>query len=346
MIEIDGSQGEGGGQILRSSLALAAVTKQPIRLVNIRAGRRKPGLMRQHLTSLRAVGEVCDAAIQGDSIGSQAVTFEPGESRGGQFDFKVGTAGSAVLVAQTVLPALMLADHPSAVTFEGGTHNPAAPPLDFLRDSFLPQLAKMGVDSELAIDAYGFYPAGGGKFHLQIAPCCTLRGLTLTECDQKASPQVTAIVSAIPKSVGQRECDTIRRKTNWDPDCFAVKEVDDPRGPGNVVMIQWASPTVTETFTGFGKVGVKAEHIARGVLRQTRAHIARSVPVGEHLADQLMLPMGLAASQGRSSAFRCGPLSMHSKTHLDVLKIFLDIKVDVQQDDESDSVTVCFQPPE
>ncbi|GAA5505085.1 RNA 3'-terminal phosphate cyclase [Novipirellula caenicola] len=344
MIEIDGSQGEGGGQILRSSLALAAVTKQPIRLVHIRAGRRKPGLMRQHLTSLRAAGEVCGAAIEGDSIGSQAVTFEPGEARGGEFDFKVGTAGSAVLVAQTVLPALMLADHPSRVTFEGGTHNPAAPPLDFFRDSFLPQLNKMGVASELETEAYGFYPAGGGKFQLTLTPQSTLRGLTLTECDEKASPRVTAIVSAIPKSVGQRECDTIRRKTNWNRDCFHVHEVAQPRGPGNVVIIQWSGPSVTETFTGFGKVGVKAEHIARGVLRQTRLHLARSVPVGEHLADQLMLPMGLAASQGQSSAFRSGPLSLHSKTHLDVLKIFLDIKIDVQEDVESGSVTVRFGP--
>ncbi|WP_442510992.1 RNA 3'-terminal phosphate cyclase [Novipirellula sp. SH528] len=344
MIEIDGSQGEGGGQILRSSLALAAVTKLPIRIVNIRAGRRKPGLMRQHLTSVRAVGTVCNAVIEGDAIGSQKITFEPNESSGGEFDFKVGTAGSAVLVAQTVLPALMLADHPSKVTFEGGTHNPAAPPLDFFQHSFLPQLAKMGVASEVEIEAYGFYPAGGGKFQLTITPCRSLKGLTLIECDEKASPRVTAIVSAIPKSVGQRECDTIQRKTKWDSDCFHVHEVSQPRGPGNVVMIQWSTPSVTETFTGFGRVGVKAEHIARGVLRQTRAHIARAVPVGEHLADQLMLPMGLAAMQGLNSEFRSGPLSMHSKTHLDVLKIFLDIKVDIQEDDESGAVTVRFGP--
>lgn len=332
MIEIDGSQGEGGGQIIRSSLALAAVTQQPIKLINIRAGRKKPGLLRQHLTAVRATAEVCDADVRGAELGSREVAFVPRQIEGGDFEFKIGSAGSASLVGQTVLPALMLADAPSTVTLEGGTHNQWAPPFEFLQRTFLPQLAKAGPQVAAEIDAYGFYPAGGGRFRLQIEPCRQLSGIRLLERDEKPQPQVTAIVSGIPRSVGERECDTIRRKTNWPAKCFEVREVSDSPGPGNVIMIELKSRQVTEIISGFGKVGVKAEHVARNTLRAARAYLSSNVPVGEYLADQLMMPMGLAASQGMTSEFRTELLSQHSLTHLDVLKIFLEINIEVTEE--------------
>jgi RNA 3'-terminal phosphate cyclase (ATP) len=342
MIEIDGSQGEGGGQIIRSSLALSAVTCQPIKLTNIRAGRSKPGLMRQHLTAVHAAGEVCNADIDGAEIGSKSITFKPNQIRSGDYRFSIGTAGSASLVGQTVLPALMMAEAPSTLTLEGGTHNQWAPPFDFLQRSFLPQLAKAGPKVTASIDSYGFYPAGGGKFQLGITPSKELSGFELLESGSKPEPNVTAIVAGVPRSVGERECETIRRKTNWSSRSFHVHEVEKPIGAGNVVMIEFACKNVTEIVTGFGKVGVKAEHVARGTLREARKYLAAEVPVGEYLADQLMMPMGLAASQGRTSAFRTGPLSMHSKTHIDVLKRFLDIKIDV--DEGGDSNVVRFTP--
>lgn len=343
MIEIDGSQGEGGGQIIRSSLALSAVTQQPIKLINIRAGRKKPGLLRQHLTAVRATAEVCKAEVSGAELGASEITFAPQEISGGDFEFKIGSAGSASLVAQTVLPTLMLAESASTVTLEGGTHNEWAPPFDFLERSFLPQLAKAGPQVSAELDAYGFYPAGGGRFRLSIQPCPNLRGFSLLERDEKPQPQVTAIVAGIPRGVGERECDTIRRKANWPDKCFHVREIDNSIGPGNVIMIQLKSKKVTEIITGFGKVGVKAEQIARGTLREARAYLASNVPVGEYLADQLMMPMGLAASQGQTSEFLTGKLSLHSQTHLDVLKIFLDIKIEVS--DEGDGkFLVRFSP--
>jgi RNA 3'-terminal phosphate cyclase (ATP) len=329
MIEIDGSQGEGGGQIIRSSLALAAVTQQSIKLKNIRAGRKKPGLLRQHLTAVRATAKVCNADVRGAELGAREIAFVPQEIRGGDFEFKIGTAGSASLVGQTVLPALMLADTPSTVTLEGGTHNQWAPPFDFLQRAFLPQLAKAGPQVTAEIDAYGFYPAGGGRFRLSIDPCRQLAGFRLLERDEKPQPRVTAIVSGIARAVGERECDTIRRKTNWTAKCFEVREVDNSIGPGNVVMIELQSRDVTEITTGFGKVGVKAEQVARATLREARTYLSAEVPVGEYLADQLMMPMGLAASQGKVSEFRTVKLSKHSLTHIDVLKTFLDINIEV-----------------
>ncbi len=343
MIEIDGSKGEGGGQIIRSSLALSAVTGKPICVDNIRAKRSKPGLMRQHLTAVRAVAQVCNAAVEGAELGASRITFEPQSIRGGDFQFQVGTAGSTSLIAQSVLPALMLADEPSTVTLEGGTHNPWAPPFDFLQRVYLPQLAKMGPQVQCELESYGFYPAGGGKIRLEIQPCENLNAFKLLEREGKLEPRVTALVSGLPASVGDRECDTIRRKSGWRSECFQTHVVERPQGPGNVVLVELKSGNVTEMVSGVGKVGVKAEQVARQAYRTAKAYLESNVPVGEYLADQLMMPMGLAASRGQSSEFRTMELSMHSQTHLDVLKRFLDIETSVVQE-EAGSVVVRISP--
>ncbi len=163
MIEIDGSVGEGGGQILRTSLALSMCTGTPFTLERIRARRPKPGLMRQHLTCVNAAAEVCGAEVQGAELNSQALRFVPGRVRAGTYRFNVGTAGSCTLVLQTVWPALMLADTSSQITLGGGTHNPMAPPFHFLERSLAPLMRKLGADVELRLRRLGFYPAGGGE---------------------------------------------------------------------------------------------------------------------------------------------------------------------------------------
>ncbi|MEO1529584.1 MAG: RNA 3'-terminal phosphate cyclase [Planctomycetota bacterium] len=343
MIEIDGSQGEGGGQIIRSSLSLSTVTGQPVTLTNIRAGRKKPGLMRQHLTAIAAVAEISSARVEGAELNSSRITFEPGVVKAGDFRFQVGTAGSTSLVAQTILPALMIAETPSTVVLTGGTHNPWAPPFDFFTRVFLPQLARMGADVDAELVRHGFYPAGGGEVKLTVRPTGAWRGLELREFDPEVTPRVTAIVSALSREIAERECNVIRRRSGWSEDCFEVREEQDPRGPGNAVMIELACKRSSELFIAHGKVGVRGEHLARAVLKQARAHLARRVPVGEYLADQLMLPMGLAATRGNSSRFRTGPLSMHSQTHLQVLHQFLPIASSVT-DEEDGSVMVRFEP--
>src|SRR5688572_7099138 len=163
MIRIDGSVGEGGGQILRTALSLSLATGTPFQIENIRAGRKNAGLLRQHLTAVLAAAEIGSAETAGASLGSTALTFTPKSVRGGEFRFAVGTAGSATLVFQTILPALLLAGTPSRVEIEGGTHNMAAPPFDFLKRTFLPVLRRMGANISLELKRYGFYPAGGGR---------------------------------------------------------------------------------------------------------------------------------------------------------------------------------------
>lgn len=341
-LEIDGSQGEGGGQIIRTSLALSAITGTAIRLTHIRGGRKKPGLLRQHLTCVKAAAQICNARVEGDQLGAGELKFLPQGITPGDYSFSIGSAGSTSLVLQTILPALMLADQESTVELCGGTHNPWAPSFDFLVRVFAPHLAEIGPQLSGELTRYGFYPAGGGIVRYRILPSQALRGIELLDRIGTMRPHVTAIVSDLPKSVAERECDTICRKANWRRDAMEVMEVSDPAGPGNVVMIQVGFDHVTELFTGFGKVGVKAEQVARGVLREARRFLACDAPVGEYLADQLLLPLGLAASQGKSSRFRTMPLTQHSRTHIDILRKFLDIAVQVR--DDEDCVTVELGP--
>ena len=311
MLTIDGSFGEGGGQIVRSSLALALVTGTPCTIENIRAGRKKPGLMRQHLTAVNAAARIGRAEVEGAVIGSRRVVFRPSEIVPGDYHFSVGTAGSTTLVLQTVLPALMSAGGESNLTFEGGTHNPFAPPFDFLAKTYLPLLGRMGPTVTARLERPGFYPAGGGRLAVNIRPSRMLRPLVLRQRDEITAYRVRAMVANLPRHIAERECRTIAAKTDWDESCFHVEELEDSRGPGNAVLIEIDSPQLTEVFVGFGKIGVKAEHVARGVLDEARDYLKAGAPVGRYLADQLMLPLGIGAWQGTGGgAYRTVCLSM------------------------------------
>lgn len=328
MLMIDGSQGEGGGQIVRSSLAMSLITGRPFMMDRIRAGRKKPGLMRQHLASVHAAATVGKAHVEGAEMGSTRLTFRPNEIVPGTHHFRVGTAGSATLVLQTVLPPLLIADDESHLTLEGGTHNAWAPPLDFLQHAFLPLVNRMGPSVTVDLRRPGFYPRGGGAFSAHIQPSHTLVGGELLERGNLIERKVRAVVSALPQHIAKRECDRIARKTGWPQACFHIHQVEAPRGPGNVVTIELHSAHVTEVFTGFGQLGVRAEQVADRTLKAARAYLEADVPVGPHLADQLMLPLGVSAHLGGGGgAFHTMPLTRHSITHIDVLQQFLNVRV-------------------
>lgn len=181
MIALDGAQGEGGGQILRSALSLSMITGQPFTITGIRAGRAKPGLLRQHLMAVKAATEICRATVEGAELGSQRLVFRPGNVRGGDYRFAIGSAGSCTLVLQTVLPALWFADGPSRVEVSGGTDNPSAPPADFMRRVLEPLLAKIGIHQQTTLLRHGFYPAGGGVVATEVAPVTSFNTLLLGE---------------------------------------------------------------------------------------------------------------------------------------------------------------------
>ena len=343
MITIDGAQGEGGGQILRSSVALSAITGTPLHIHNIRAGRKKPGLKRQHATAVNAAAQVCDATIEGATPGSNELTFNPNAIKGGDSRFSMGTAGSTTLVFQTLLPVLLNADQPSTITLEGGTHNPFAPPFDFLQKAYLPQLKRMGAEITSNLIRPGFYPAGGGKLELSVAPCPALKPLELHERGKLINRNVRAIVSNLPAHIAERECDIIRRKFEWKgkDDCCHAEEVDS-NGPGNVVMIELQYQHVTELFVAFGEKNRRAEQVARDVARQATAYLKTDVPVGEYLADQLLLPMAIGKANGTGGgSFRTLALSDHSTTHINIIREFLDVDIQVEQI-ESNNVRVTM----
>lgn len=207
-IEIDGSLGEGGGQVLRTSLTLSAVTGQPVWIEKIRAGREKPGLKRQHLTCVKAVAEICGAKVSEIGVGSGELEFIPGEIKGGDYHFDVGTAGSVTLVAQTVLPVLLKADTPSTVTITGGTHVPFAPIWEFFAETYLPELRRIGARIEAELVACGFYPAAGGVVKLKVWPMDeskVAKNYSLTDLGEYRGGKVVGVVSSIPDSIAEAE---------------------------------------------------------------------------------------------------------------------------------------------
>ncbi len=328
---IDGSQGEGGGQILRTTLALSVLTGEPIRLENIRARRKRPGLLRQHLTAVRAAAAVGGATLDGAELGAATLTFEPHGIYPGHHHFDVGTAGSATLVLQTILPPLAVADGPSEVVIGGGTHNSMAPPFDFLARSFAPQLREMGVGLELELTRHGFYPAGGGQLVARITPAAggQLRPLELTERGPELSRQATAVLSKLPRHIARRELDRVREVMGWPEAALATETVASP-GPGNVLMLEVAFAATTILVTGFGRRGVPAERVAELALNELRATLDAEVPVCEHLADQLLLPFALAGG-GR---LRTVQPSLHSRTNADVIRDLIGVATRFEQRDD------------
>jgi len=327
MIYIDGSRGEGGGQVLRTALALSLVTGQPFKMTKIRAGRKKPGLKRQHLTCVRAAVEIGSARVSGDELNSQSLEFYPGKVKGGSYRFSVGSAGSASLVLQTVLPPLMLAAETSHIVLEGGTHNPWAPPYDFLERCFFPQLKKCGVDIESELVDYGFFPAGGGRFKVCIQPVEKLQGFDLLERGQLKSRLARALVADIPHTVAEREVNKACRSLGWSTDESHAETVERVFGPGNVLMLEENYENVSELVISFGERGIRAEQVAIRAVRDLRHYLEGHAPVGEYLADQLLIPLALAGE----GSFVCTEVSEHTRTNIEVIKSFIDVEVNIQQ---------------
>jgi len=323
MISIDGSIGEGGGQILRTALALSMVTGQAFRIENIRAGRDKPGLLRQHLTAVNAAAAICGAKVSGAEISSRELSFEPGKVKTGEYTFSIGSAGSTTLVLQTVLPALLTANGPSSLTLEGGTHNPHAPPIDFLEKAFLPLVNRMGPTVSVALERAGFYPAGGGRFIVKVTPAAKLLPLHVPERGEIRRRLAKAVVAALPGEIAKRELQRVEKMLGWSGEQLQIRQLPDEWGPGNLLTLEIESEHVTEVFTGFGMKAVTAEAVAEQAVQQARRYLAAKVPIGECLADQLLLPIALAGS----GSFVTHSPTRHTKTNIEVITRFLPVRV-------------------
>ncbi len=322
MITIDGSAGEGGGQVLRTALSLSAITGRPFALENIRAKRRRPGLQRQHLTCVTAAAQITRAKMSGAELGSGALRFEPGAISGGAYDFAIGTAGSTILVFQTVLPILLHADVPSRLTLSGGTHNPMAPTFDYLERVFLPQIKRMGADVDVSLHQAGFYPAGGGSWMAGISPSQKLQPLSIENAGEVRLRRIFADVANIPFEIARREARKAAAMLSWPAEAATPRTIK-ADGPGNVLTIEIAADYVTEIFTGFGERGTSAEAVVARTVKEVREYLVTKAPVGPHLADQLLLPLALA---GGGSFVTMHP-TKHTTTNIAVIETFLPVEL-------------------
>lgn len=334
-IELDGAQGEGGGQILRTALTLSMITGQSFRIENIRAKRAKPGLLRQHLTAVNAATEICGAKVDGAEPGSLALSFVPNHIKGGNYRFSIGTAGSCTLVLQTILPALWFADKPSNVVVTGGTHNSAAPPADFLMRAWLPLMKRMGVEMTLDLIRHGFYPAGGGEIRVSVNPIDALQPLYLNERGNWLATKATAIIAGIPGDVAKRELATLSERLGTMEQ--NIRGLPSGEGPGNVLLVELCFDNLTEIFAAFGEKGVRAETVAERVAREVRQYMSSTASVGEHLADQLALPMALTGK----GCFATTHVSSHLRTNLDVISKFLPHNFEVGDYKDFALVSLC-----
>ena len=336
MIELDGSAGEGGGQILRTALTLSMITGQPFRIVDIRANRPKPGLMRQHLVAVQAAAMISDALVAGAELGSRSLTFAPKAIKAGDYTFAIGSAGSCTLVLQTLILALLHADGPSTVQITGGTHNPMAPPAQFLQRAYCPLLAKMGAAVDVELVRAGFYPAGGGIVRAHIAPCSQLQPLVLMERGERVNGYAESFVAGIPGSIAVRELQCVGAGMGWREDQLLVRGLPAEQGPGNALLLTLEYQHATEVFAAFGEKSLSSETVAKQVLEEARRYIVSGAAVGEHLADQLMLPMALAGS----GAFSADVMSRHAVTNAAVISRFLPVEMVIAQHALNSSCTV------
>lgn len=323
---IDGSLGEGGGQIFRTSLSLSMCTSTPVKIINIRAGRKKSGLLRQHLACLRASKEICGATVRGDELGSQTVEFLPGIISHGKYSFAIGSAGSTSLLFQTILPALLCADDSSEVTLEGGTHNQSAPSYEFISKCFIPVLRSMNLTIEAHLERYGFYPNGGGLWTVIIHPMNNVKPLKLLQRGEAVSHKATALSAKIPTHVGERELQFIQKKCLWENNDLENKVVDS-YGPGNLLSLQLTYQNITKIFDSVGQIGLSAERVADRCVRDMRRYTKINAAVDEYLCDQLLLPLVL----GNGGTFRTLRPSLHTETNIAVIQQLTGCSIKVSE---------------
>lgn len=333
MLHIDGASGEGGGQILRTALSLSLLTGKPFRMTNIRAGRKKPGLMRQHLVCVQAARAIGQAVVTGDVLRSTELTFEPFAVQAGHYHLPIGSAGSTMLVLQTLLPVLMMQDTPSTLKLEGGTHNPLAPTVDFIQRSFIPALARIGVDLIVNASQSGFAPVGGGIVGVVIQPWTERKPLALLERGALTAVNAYAGVSNLDGEIVRRELAVLAQILPLNSHEEIVLR---GMSQGNTTLVEVVSESHTEVFTALGEHGKPAEQVAKQLARDVQRYLNAPAAVDEYLTDQLLLPLAL----GLGGEFSCRTLSLHTRTQAQMIEMFLPVQIHLIESDNKAFNTV------
>jgi len=334
MLIIDGSFGEGGGQIVRTALALSAVTRTPVTINNIRHGRPKPGLQIQHITGARALAEICGGKLKGDELYSVNLTFEPGEVKAGSYEFDVTrmgpSAGSTSLIMQQLLPALMFAKDTSYVVIKGGTDVPFAPPAEFIENTFIPTLKRMGIEVTSEVKKWGFYPAGGGEIKFSVKPLAgTIKPLEIKSRGKLKKLECLAISSDLPGSVTEREDKQAKKlldEAKLNVDVQICKHDTLSSGPGNVFLVFADYENTSVGFAAYGEFGKPAEKVAGEAIAEFLKFNSGPAAVGKYLADQLLIYLALSEGPG---SILTSEITPHIKTNAWVIEQFLPVKFEI-----------------
>jgi RNA 3'-terminal phosphate cyclase (ATP) len=343
-ISIDGSHGEGGGQILRTALALSALLRQPFELHHIRAGRKNPGLAPQHLMAVNAAAQITSAETEGGEIGSGRLTFRPHALKAGNYRFDIGTAGSTGLVLQAVLPGLIFSGGPSTVTITGGTHVPWSPPFHYLRDVFAPSLSELGPRLSLEIRNWGWFPKGGGEIRATIHPCTRIAPMDRPKRGELKELRVLSAAGRLPISIAERQRDRAfsvladRGYPTARGDAIRISSAS----PGTVVFIKAGFVQARAGFTALGQKGKPAERVAEEACGEFFRFMSSDGALDTHLSDQMVLYLSLA--EGRS-VVALHEITNHLETNLWVIQRFLPVKCQIDVDNRMLTVEgVAFRP--
>jgi RNA 3'-terminal phosphate cyclase (ATP) len=332
MIEIDGSHGEGGGQIIRTALSLSCLFHKPFRIFNIRKNRRRPGLMPQHLTCVKAVQIITRAEVRGDYQESTELFFYPGKARAGSFSFDIGTAGSTSLVLQTIIPALVFSGQKTTVTLTGGTHVPLSPSFHYLSEVFVRFLELTGIRIMLSIDSYGFYPRGGGRIHADIFPAGKVTPLQLTERGRLLGFTGHSGVGNLPLDIAKRQRNAFINKVLTGVKGLAnspeidLLEVSTP-GKGTFIDVAARFEHSIAGFSGLGAIGKKAESVGEEAAADFIKYYKTGAELDSHMADQIVLYLSLCSQE---SSFTASAISSHLATNLWAIGLFHDIQYSVE----------------
>jgi RNA 3'-terminal phosphate cyclase (ATP) len=325
---IDGSMGEGGGQVLRTSLSLAALLRRPLETRNLRANRRKPGLRPQHLAAVRALAEITGAEVSGAVENSTALTFIPRTLKAGNYRFSIPTAGSLTLLAAAILPPLLYAPGPSTVVLEGGTHVPFSPVFHYLREVFLPFLRRMGGGADAELERWGWYPEGGGSCTMRITPCreC-LQALRVPERGELRSLDLVLGLAGLPLHIIDREEKWLKRCLGEKGYAFSRQfEPASSPGQGNMLFLKAEFGESLAGFSALGRKGRPAEKVADELCRQWLQFAGRKGSVDKHLADQILLYTALADGE---SILVPEEITSHLATNIEVVRLFLPAEITV-----------------
>ncbi len=336
MIELDGSHGEGGGQILRSSLALSILTGKPFKLNNIRANRKKPGLAPQHLASVRAAAVVCNGTYKGGSVGSSVLTFEPGEVKAGKYIFSIGTAGATGLVLHTVyLPLALRGDKASEVTITGGTHVSHSPSYHYNAVTWSAYLRRFGIEIDLEMARAGFYPRGGGEIHATIHPCSRVCAISLLTCPELTTAGGFSAVANLPEAIAKRQARRLAERLKRQDIESDIPQEEWDSGLGTVAAVIFRQAPVPTLFAAIGERGKPAEAVADDAADEAISFRNARAPVDPHAGDQILLPLVFSPD---ASEYRVAEVTNHLTTNVNTIRQFLDREITVEQEAESTGV--------